>query len=267
MTKKYGKEVMYIKKKGKFRKKIKVIFYLVFVSIVAVSFGSVFASVSDGTLGAHILGQRDKVKVGGITYYGLNMGEYDNIDDAKQTANVVIQAGGGGYVWNSENKYIVLGSVYKTEKDCTTVVDNISKQYKASVYEIKLKKCKFVVEDITRGERKDIEDAVEFCNKVYERLYDLSIDYDTGKLSNIAVSASANTMKSEVATFKSNIFNLYTKYNNKNLNHIHNTFLFIEDTLELLVNQMLTVENNQHLVKYAFMEVLDSCYKLRNYLQ
>ena len=267
ITKKYGKEVMYIKKRGKFRKKLKILFYIIFITTISLAFGNVFASVSEGTLGSHILGQRDKVKVSAITYYGLNMGSYSNLDDAKITSNVVIQAGGGGYIWQAEEQYIVLGSVYKKEKDCNTVVENIAENYKASVYKIKLKKCKFVVEDIARGERSEIENIVEFCNETYERLYDLSIDYDTGKISNIAVSASVNSLKSEVGGKKTQIFNLYTKYNSNKLKLIHDTYITIEDTLELLINQMLTVENNQHLVKYAFMEVLCNCYKLRNNLQ
>lgn len=267
MTKKYGKEIMYIKKKGKFRKKIKIFFYVIFVTITSLCFGNIFASVSEGTLGSHILGQRDKVKVSGTIYYGLNMGTYLNIDDAKSTSNVVIQAGGGGFIWQDGDNYIVLGSVYKNEKDCTTVIENIAQQYKASVYEIKLKKCKFVVQDITRSERNLIGESVEFCNEVYEKLYDLSIDYDTGKLSNIAVSASVNSLKSEVSGKKVEVFNLCTKYNHKSLNDILTTYVAIEDILELLVNQMLTVENNQHLVRYAFMEVLCNCNKLRNNLQ
>ena len=267
MTKKYGNEVLYIKRKGKFRRFFKRLFYVVFTITIAVLFGGMFSSIGDSSLGIHILGQRDRVKISAKTYYALNMGTYANLDDAKSTANVVIQAGGGGYIWKTGQNYVVLGSIYLNEKDCNKVVENIAEQYKASVYKIKLPKCNFVVEDITRNERKTIQKSVEYCNEIFESLYEISIDYDTGKISNIAVGAKVNSLKSQVSSKKSEIYNLYTKYNVACLNSIHSTYLAIEDVMDLLINQMLTVENNQHLVKYAFMEIMDNCYKLRNNLR
>lgn len=267
MTKKYGSDVIYIKRKGGAKTKLRRLFYVVFVLIVAVSFGQVFASVSTGGLNLHILGQRDKVKVKKDVYYGIKMGEYDNIDDAKTTANIVSQAGGAGYVWVDGNKYVVLGSVYLNEVDCEKVVQNMSENYKASVYKITLKKCKFVIEDISKKEQSTISNLVKYTNQVFEQLYDISIDYDTGNISNIAVSAKSNALKSKVMNYKNQTDLLNIKYNNENLQNIYNAFQSIENILELLVNEMLTTENNLNLVKYAFVDILRVSFDLRNCLK
>lgn len=267
MTKKYG-GVKYIKTKRPFATKIRRLFYIVFVVIVAISFGKVFASISSGDISLHVLGQRDKVKVSKSIYYALDMGHYDNIDDAKTTANIVSQAGGAGYVWcESETRYVVIGSVYQSESDCEKVIHNLSENYKASVYKIILKKCKFVIEDISKKEQLSIRDIIEFCSQVYEHLQEISLDYDTGNISNIAVGAKANSLKSDVMNYKNQIDLLNIKYKSDNLQNVYNTLQYIENALDLLVNQMLTTENNLNLVKYAFVDILRASFELRNNLK
>lgn len=268
MTKKYGGNVRYIKRKRPFATKIRRLFYIAFIVIVAVLFGRVFASVSTGTLSLHVLGQRDKVKVSKTTYYALDMGHYDNMDDAKTTANIVSQAGGAGFVWcESETRYVVIGSVYQNESDCEKVVQNLSENYKASVYKITLKKCKFVIEDISKKEQLLIRDIIEFCNKVYEDLQSVSLDYDMGNISNIAVGSKANSLKSKVMNYKNQIDLLNIKYRNDNLQKTYDTLQYIENVLDLLTNQMLTTENNLNLVKYAFVDILRASFDLRNDLK
>ncbi len=267
MTKKYD-GVKYIKRKRPFATIFRRLFYVVFVLVVAVSFGRVFAGVSTGDISLHILGQRDKVKVGKTTYYALDMGHYDNIEDAKTTANIVSQAGGAGFVWcESETSYVVIGSVYQNESDCEKVIQNLSESYKASAYKITLKKCKFVIEDISKKEQLSIRDTIEFCSDVYESLQTISLDYDTGNISNIAVGAKANSLKSKVMNYKNQIDLLNIKYNSDNLQKIYDTLQYIENTLDLLTNQMLTTENNLNLVKYAFVDILRASFDLRNDLK
>lgn len=267
MTKKYD-GVKYIKRKRPFAIKFRRLFYCIFVLVVAVAFGQVFASASTGSLNLHVLGQRDKVKVGKTTYYALDMGHYDNVNDAKTTANIVSQAGGAGFVWKeSETKYVVIGSVYPNESDCEKVVQNLSENYKAGVYKITLKKCKFVIEDISKKEQLTIRDIIEFCSGVYEELYNISLDYDTGNISNIAVGAKANSLKSKVMNYKNQIDLLNIKYSSNNLQNIFDTLQYIENSLDLLVNQMLTTENNLNLVKYAFVDILRASFNLRNSLK
>lgn len=267
MTKKYGNDVKYIKRRGRISKTLRRLFYFVFVLVVAISFGQIFAGAMVGNLNLHIFGQRDKVKVKKEIYYGIKMGEYTDLNDAKNTANIVSQAGGGGYVWQDGSKYVVLGSVYLNEVDCEKVVNNLSENFKASLYDITLKKCKFTIEDISKKEQLKIKDIVEFCNLTFEELYKISIDYDTGNISNIAVSAKSNSLKSKVIANKNQIDLLNIKYNSENLTLIYNALQSIEDILELLTNQMLTTENNLNLVKYAFIDILRVSFDLRNGLK
>lgn len=267
MPKKYGTDVSVIKHKHAFVRKLRVILCTIVVVAMAASLGWAVASANNGGLSMHILGQHDKVKVGKTTYYGLNMGQYTDQADAKMTANVVSQAGGAGYVWGVDEEYIVLGAVYLNQSDCEKVINNLSENYKASIHKITLKKCKFTIENISKKEQITIRKNVEFCSEVFENLYQISMEYDTGNISNIAVSARANSLKSKVVSAKNQISLLNYTYNNVNLTQIYSTLTAIENVLDLLTNQMLTTENNLNLVKYAYADVLRASFELRNTLK
>ena len=76
------------------------------------------------------------VSVSGFTVYGLQTGVFSDKDNAKTAADSLISQGGAGYQRTDGSSTRVLLSVYASEKEATTVRDQIKSTMETRLYPI-----------------------------------------------------------------------------------------------------------------------------------
>jgi hypothetical protein len=79
----------------------------------------------------------DKVlKVPESKSYAVTMGEYSSLEEGNKVGLGVMVQGGSGYVWEQENKFFVIGSIYNSLDDANSVINNIkNSNYQVNILE------------------------------------------------------------------------------------------------------------------------------------
>ena len=148
----------------------------------------------------------NNIKVKEHSYYAVVMGEYDSEKDAQKVASGVSVMGAGGYVWSNNQKYYVIGNVYKLKTDAENVLKNMSAtNYSCFVKEIKYKKIDYSAENLTKEQRGVINNCIEKINEIFERCYNYAIRFDKGEVVSTVVSSELNTLKGELLILASKL--------------------------------------------------------------
>ena len=122
MSKNYLPDIVVIRKPFAFIKKIFVI-----IMIFAVLVGTfLLADLCSGALAMSTLGlnitNNERINIDKHTLYAISMSSYDDKESAEHVALGLQVQGAAGYIWQSSNKYLVLGSIYDTKSKAESVV-------------------------------------------------------------------------------------------------------------------------------------------------
>lgn len=136
-------------------------FCLTIVSADIISGGEIFNNL------AEVLSSNN----GAPIYYAVEVGSFPDIESARATSEVYRLRNAGGYVIN-DGSYRVIAAVYANKNDAETIVEKlISDGLSGSIYEIRGAKVNW---DKYGEVGKDIEAAVNQCDIIYNRLYEIS---------------------------------------------------------------------------------------------
>ena len=132
--------------------------------------GSVLASIENALLGTKTT----------HTYYGVEVGVYENMDSARLYANGIRKLGGAGYVLFDDG-YRVLVEVYESHDDA----ENIAKRLRLEGENARL--YLFEVDNIdvslfSDSTRHEVVSAIEFNDRVYTSLYAIGVELAEGKI-------------------------------------------------------------------------------------
>lgn len=264
----YYSDVKVIKKPVK--KRIKSIFKIfIFFLILGVSFlGAKYLSkaITVGNLGALIVYGDTKIKTSETNMYAVTMGEYLEKNEAEKVALGVSVQGAGGFVWEKDNKYYVVGNVYSNKEDAQKVSENlVETKYNINILEINFPKLNL---DFSMYENEDmsvINDAVNIFDDVYELIYDYSIKFDKKEISHLAVSSGISNIRGEVKGIIVNVQNLINKSSSK-LKHIQNSLVKIDEVLDQAIIKTIDNTSTSYSLKYSITNVVKIKHDLFNLL-
>ena len=128
------------------------------------------------------LGGSNVVTAPSISYYAIQEGEYDTIEEATLHSQKVREIGGAGYVYKKDLIYKVLVSVYEKENDATNVLNKI-KGVLSDAKVIVLQSPQIVMDyNLEEADSKCLEDVLNLFHNVYSKLYALGVGYDSGEI-------------------------------------------------------------------------------------
>ena len=267
MSKNYLPDIVVIKRPFALIRKLCAI--ILVITIVVGTF--ILADICSGALSVSALGlnftNNDRINVDKHSLYAISMGAYEDKASADKVALGLQVQGGAGYVWQSNNKYLVLGSIYYKKEEADSVVDSLSKSnYTLQVFEIKFAKLSLVIKGLEKKDNTFIKDLFLYLDKIYGDIYTYSINYDSNASTNLAISAGLNTLKGEVKIYISKLQELASRVSSNYVDIIKDSFILLDSVLDTAVYRTLTDSGISYYLKYLMCEVVDISYKLNQNL-
>ncbi len=113
------------------------------------------------------------------TFYALSNGSFSSKDKAIERAGKVSAIGGAGYVYRSGDFYVFL-SMYSSQIDANSVKDKLKEDgVEAKIVNINIPKLNLKFSD----KDKNLSTLAKEFLKAFDYLYEMSINYDSGKVS------------------------------------------------------------------------------------
>ena len=267
MSKNYLPDIVVIRKPFAFIKKMCAI--ILVIGIVVGTF--ILADICSGALNVSAIGlnisNNDRINVDRYSLYAISMGAYEDKASAEKVALGLQVQGGAGYVWQSNNKHLVLGSIYAKKEEADSVLDSLSKtNYQAQLFEIKFAKLSLVIKGLEKQDNAFIKNLFLCLDKMYADIYTYSINYDSNASTNLAISAGLNTLKGEVKIYISKLQELSTRVNSNYVDIMKDSFILLDSVLDTAVYRTLTDSGINYYLKYLMCEVVDISYKLNQNL-
>lgn len=169
-------------------------------------------------------------------YYALEFGKFQKLGDAQECAKNVVAIEGAGFVFEKENNYYVLGSLYLNEKDANNVINSNKTNEDIKIYKIGVD-----FNDFANDSNISNEIAI-----VIEDLYQNIIDYELGKLNHIGLASKINELDAECCVIK----------NKAKEDKCLNQLIKCEKVLNNLTSVVLNNEMVSSSIKYALIEIV-----------
>lgn len=198
-------DTKFVKTKKKKKKRFWAFVFCVLMLVGVIMFSNVLAdAIKVGNFS--FLFSKTNIKSNQHSYYAVAMGEYDSESEAQAVASGVSIMGAGGYVWYDNQKYYVIGNVYKTKEESEIVLKNITgTNYNTFIKEMVFKKIDYNAETLTKEQRKVVKDGILFLNQIYEKCYNYAIKFDKGEIVSTVISSELNTLNGEVKVLASKL--------------------------------------------------------------
>lgn len=195
-------------------------------------------------------------------YFALTLGVYEEKEKAEQVAKGSTIMGASGFVWEQNNKYYIIGSVYRTRDELLKVIQNIEDvNYVYDELEIKLNAINIKLQEKTQEKTQKIKNIFKTLENIVDDLCNMAIQLDIGNLTYIMCASLINAHKSEVSICKKDIFYFFQ---NENIHDIYNTLIKIENLLDNGVLNILENINPYSSCKNSLTNILYEIYILRN---
>ncbi|MBQ8749740.1 MAG: hypothetical protein IJZ29_04670 [Clostridia bacterium] len=257
----YGTAYKFKKSKIPVGKKRRVAFPLIFVImfalICATTSGVVsgIVSVTNGT-------SSESLKLTSKNYYAVNTGSFSSVELATDVAGRIKELGGAGYVYNHNGEYNVLLYVYKLQDDAITVSQKVTEQgFTTNIisFDCKEKVYKY---NLSSEDISIFSTALKSFDQVYERLYEISNDYDN-KITTL--SASRLELVEVQKQFERDYSAFLTTFSNtkdENIINLIRKLDIVSSELDILVDPLMLDSNFASLIKHSCINVVIARYEL-----
>lgn len=131
-------------------------------------------------------------------FYFVNISSYTNYEDCFNLSNEIKSMGGAGYILN-DGKFNVMASVYSTQTDATIVSSRLytngfqnTSVYRFSISELRISKFD------DESQNNTLSDLIVYPLSCYSSLYDITLSYDTGEISESIVLLALQKKQEEI---------------------------------------------------------------------
>lgn len=260
----YYEDVKIIKKPFKKRLKSFLIFFVCICVIVGVFLSSVFLSkaLSVGNITSALVFGGTDINIKKHSFFIVSLGQYDSYDKAEKVSLGSNVQGASGYIWNMDNKYVVIGNIYKNKSDAESVQKNLKDtNYTVSIIEVEFPKIKLKF-DYENKDVLKIREGIEFLDKSYDLLYDYSIKFDKSEINNFAISSGISSFRAECKIKISNIQEVINKYKDNSLSKINNALTKLDQVLNISILKTIENSSTNYSLKNAISQVVHIKYEL-----
>lgn len=239
----YYDDVKIIKKPLKERVKRVFKFFLIIITIGACFLSARYLSsaLTVGNISSLIVYGGTNIKINEKKYYAVTLGNYESYDEAERVALGSTIQGASGFVWEKGNKFYVVGNIYSNQDDAKAVIDNlIGTKYTTEIIEIQFDKLKLNFDMYDNSAMPIINNALEVFDNIYDDIYDLSVKFDKGEISHLAVSSETSKMRGCLKGIIVNVQNLINKKDSK-LQIVQQYLVGVDEVLDQAI--LKTIDN------------------------
>ncbi len=139
------------------------------------------------------------------TVYAISMATSENSDELKAQKTQLQAQNGAGYIFEQDDKFYLLASVYENVNDAEKVKDNLKNQgYESEILNITLEKNK-IEGNFSNEEKGILETSLKSNFDVFKSLYDVAISLDTNVFDLTKAKLECNTIFSNHVSTKTNL--------------------------------------------------------------
>ncbi len=223
---------------------------VIFLAVIVVTTAGIFLSSKI----SKFFGVNDSFLINDKTFFAVSGGECEDYSSASLLSQTILKQGGAGYIYKTGNKYCVLLSCYQSSSDAQNVLQNLEQNnISASVVEIKIPKIK-VTSELSSTNLKTLKNAVNMFCDTYQKLYDLSVNYDSKVLSRVE----SNEELDRIIALGTSVYEKFCSEVCDSTNAL-SVYLkvFLSDMLEQLGALKLVQENFSGQIKKTYFSVLN----------
>lgn len=203
----------------------------------------------------------------GFEVYAVSLGQYSSKSQAETSSESITKKGGAGFIYEKDNMYYVLASVYEKENDAKLVQENLSSSGISS------KIIKMGIDGVdfssvsSSAQKKAFTSALLALKSAYVSLYDISVSLDTktydeakARIEIIGVKGDLEKSVENISKGSSSVDGIYYQM-------IKNTFDEIVDSLNDLKNyQQQNDVSLSSKIKFTYINLIDEIDSLSNLL-
>lgn len=241
--------------------------WLVFFGVVVVGVGCfviaryLSSALTVGNLGSYIVFGDTKLKYAKSSLYAVTMGEYEDKSECEKVALGSSVQGAGGFVWE-DGKYYVVGNVYSGREDAERVLENLKEtQYKTAIKQIDFPAISLDFDMYVNDNMDCIKGALGFFDEMYKVLYDYSIRFDKGEVTNLAVSSGLSECRGKLKSTIVQMQNLLSKSDSK-LSTVQSALIMLDELLDQTIIKTIDNSATNHSLKYSIVSVVRIKYDL-----
>lgn len=241
---------------------------IIFLTIVCVGVGCwavaywLSSALTVGNLGAFVVFGDTKIKINSRSYYAITLGEYEDKMKAEQVALGSNIQGAGGFVWEDGEKFWVIGNVYSTQSDAEKVMENLKdSKYSVAIKVISMSKLNINMEMYNNEDMDIINNAFEIFDIIFDKLYDFSVRFDKGEITNLAVSSGLSELKGKVKGIIIDVQNLISKGDGV-LSKVQTSLVKSDELLDQTIIKTIDNSGTNYSLKYSTTSVIRIKYEL-----
>ena len=260
----YYSDIKILKKPLKIKIKNFFKFFLIMVVVVGCFLSAKYLSraLTVGNLGALIVYGDTKIKTDENVFYAVTLGEYVDKLEAERVALGSTVQGAGGYVWEKDDRYYVVGNVYVNYADAQKVLENLSNtKYAVSIMEITFGAINIDFSMYENSDMDIINKAINVFDSVYTQLYDYSIRYDKKEITHLAISSGVSEMRGNIKSIIVDVQNLINK-SQSDLTKIQNALIKLDELLDQTIIKTIDNSSTSYSIKYSLISVVRIKYEL-----
>jgi len=257
----YYSDVKILKKSLKNKIKNIFKFFLILLTLVGCFGGASFFSkaLTVGNLSSLVVYGETKIKIPQSSFYAITMGEYTEKSEAEKVALGTMVQGAAGFVWENKSKYYVIGNVYANQEDANMVKENLKdSKYNLGTMQIEFPGINIDFSQYDNSDMNSIKKSFEIFDHVYKKIYDLSISFDKGEITHLAVSSELSGLRGEVKAIIVSVQNLLN-ISSSNLSKVQNALVKLDELLDQSIIKTIDNTSTNYSLKYSIV----SCVKLK----
>ena len=194
-----------------------------------------------------------------ITVYAIDMQSSDNVTDLNDLKSTLQNSTGAGYVYNRDNTYHLLASVYENLADAELVKTNLKNNgYSPEILKIEIPTLKFSG-NFSANEKNVLTNALQAKQTIFKALYDIAISLDTTVSDKTQAKLDCNNTFSKLVTIKSNFETIFAeKLKSDNFQTLHKSLENTYNHLSLLISEKAVTPTQSYssLIKFTYCKIL-----------
>lgn len=219
--------------------------FLLWTSIII---GTIIIGVWLSSKISNLVGINNNLLVKTRQFYCVDAGIFDDYSTALALSETIKKQGGAGYIYQ-QNGYHVMLSAYPEKSSATKVIENLSQE------SVNANLCIITLDGVSiktdENNTKDISNALNMFYNCFDRLYNLSLDYDSNTVSKSECINTIEQLKQEVEQSQKN---LSTNDGQAMLVYLK---LFLGDLADELINLQNCTDNFKGQIKATYFKSIE----------
>jgi len=207
---------------------------------------------------AGLFGGTDNLTLKSATYYAVSVGEFTSLDVASNEATQIKQQKGAGYIYNNGEVFVILLQIYSSEADATSVIAKLANTgVTGHIVPLQINK-KSYGSSLSEEDSEVISNMLVIFDSLYERLYELSVAFDTQEKTQPAVQTEIITISEQFNICYTRFLETFSHNTESDIMSLRLRLETVREELTLITDPLVMEETFGSHIKHAICSVVIS---------